>query len=71
MSDNLEHETIQTNGINLHVVFAGPQGGKPVILLHGFPEFWESMQQDDWLTTLRTSEDYMQVDAIRLNCFMF
>ncbi|MDX1386783.1 MAG: alpha/beta fold hydrolase, partial [bacterium] len=27
-------------GVKLHVVTAGPEGGKPVILLHGFPEFW-------------------------------
>ena len=31
---------IETNGINLHVVTAGPENGQPVILLHGFPEFW-------------------------------
>lgn len=36
----LEHRNIPTNGINLHVAFAGPEDGKPVILLHGFPEFW-------------------------------
>lgn len=36
----LEHSTIETNGIKLHVVQAGPQSGVPVILLHGFPEFW-------------------------------
>ena len=29
-----------TNGINLHVVMAGPADGPLVILLHGFPEFW-------------------------------
>ncbi|MFN3980720.1 MAG: alpha/beta fold hydrolase [Caldilinea sp.] len=29
-----------TNGVNLHVVMAGPQDGPLVILLHGFPEFW-------------------------------
>ena len=28
------------NGVNLHVVEAGPAGGRPLILLHGFPEFW-------------------------------
>jgi pimeloyl-ACP methyl ester carboxylesterase len=33
-------QTIQTNGINLHVVKAGPETGQLVILLHGFPEFW-------------------------------
>jgi len=27
-------------GIRLHVVVAGPPEGKPVLLLHGFPEFW-------------------------------
>lgn len=36
----LEHSTIETNGIKLHVVEAGPKSGVPVVLLHGFPEFW-------------------------------
>ena len=36
----LEHSTIETNGIKIHVVQTGPQSGVPVILLHGFPEFW-------------------------------
>ena len=36
----LEHTYIETNGIKLHVVQAGPQSGVPVVLLHGFPEFW-------------------------------
>ncbi|RIK32253.1 MAG: alpha/beta hydrolase [Anaerolineae bacterium] len=36
----LEHSTIETNGVRLHVVQAGPKSGIPVILLHGFPEFW-------------------------------
>ncbi len=31
---------IETNGIKLHVVMAGPKAGQPVLLLHGFPEFW-------------------------------
>jgi epoxide hydrolase 4 len=31
---------VQTNGIQLHVMQAGPPTGTPVILLHGFPEFW-------------------------------
>jgi len=36
----LEHSAIETNGIKLHVAQAGPQSGVPVILLHGFPEFY-------------------------------
>jgi epoxide hydrolase 4 len=36
----LEHSYIETNGVKLHVVQAGPKSGVPVILLHGFPEFW-------------------------------
>ncbi|MCP4359715.1 MAG: alpha/beta hydrolase [Chloroflexi bacterium] len=35
-----EHHFIQTNGITLHVVMAGTEEGRPLILLHGFPEFW-------------------------------
>jgi epoxide hydrolase 4 len=47
MSLNLEHITVKTNEVNLHVVVAGPQNGKPVVLLHGFPEFWRG-----WLKQL-------------------
>jgi len=36
----LEHCYLRTNGIQLHVVQAGPKSGVPVMLLHGFPEFW-------------------------------
>ena len=35
-----EKAYIETNGIKLHVVMAGPKDGQPVFLLHGFPEFW-------------------------------
>ena len=40
MTELYEHRFIRTNGITLHVVLAGPEDGSPVILLHGFPEFW-------------------------------
>jgi pimeloyl-ACP methyl ester carboxylesterase len=36
----LEYSYINTNGIKLHTVQTGPKSGAPVILLHGFPEFW-------------------------------
>ena len=36
----LEHSFIETNSIRLHVVQAGLKSGIPVVLLHGFPEFW-------------------------------
>ncbi len=35
-----EHTDIVVNGIRLHLVTAGPSQGRPVLLLHGFPEFW-------------------------------
>jgi epoxide hydrolase 4 len=41
----LEHHTVATNGIHLHVVQAGPPDGPLVILLHGFPEFWYGWQR--------------------------
>ena len=33
-------ETLSTNGIRLHTALAGPEDGKPVFLLHGFPDAW-------------------------------
>ncbi|MGH0030633.1 MAG: alpha/beta fold hydrolase [Myxococcota bacterium] len=36
----LESSFVETNGVRLHVVEAGPVDGAPVVLLHGFPEFW-------------------------------
>lgn len=37
---DLESHLIETNGVRLHVVEAGPVDGAPVVLLHGYPEFW-------------------------------
>jgi len=36
----IRHRTIATNGVRLHGVEAGPEDGRLLILLHGFPEFW-------------------------------
>ncbi|MDB5314130.1 MAG: alpha/beta hydrolase [Gemmataceae bacterium] len=36
----LGHRTLPGDGVRLHAVSAGPADGPPVILLHGFPEFW-------------------------------
>jgi pimeloyl-ACP methyl ester carboxylesterase len=36
----VDHTRVETNGITLHAVTAGPVDGEPVVLLHGFPEFW-------------------------------
>lgn len=36
--DEIEEKYIKTNGITLHTVIIGT--GEPLILLHGFPDFW-------------------------------
>jgi pimeloyl-ACP methyl ester carboxylesterase len=36
----VEHQQVTANGIHLHVAKDGPNTGRLVILLHGFPEFW-------------------------------
>lgn len=40
MSNNLRHRMVSLDQVNLHLVEAGPSRGQPVMLLHGFPEFW-------------------------------
>jgi pimeloyl-ACP methyl ester carboxylesterase len=37
---DLTHREIDTNGVTLHAVVGGPTDGDPLVLLHGFPEFW-------------------------------
>lgn len=39
-SDDVQGTYIETNGIRLHVLLAGPPDGRLILLLHGFPEFW-------------------------------
>lgn len=40
LPDNFESLQLPGAGIQLHAVVGGPADGRPVILLHGFPEFW-------------------------------
>ncbi|MHA1703150.1 MAG: alpha/beta fold hydrolase, partial [Promethearchaeota archaeon] len=35
---NIEESYIETNGITLHTIIIGK--GEPLVLLHGFPDFW-------------------------------
>lgn len=37
---NLRERFIETNGIKLHVMEAGPADDPMILFLHGFPEFW-------------------------------
>ena len=36
----IEHQLLAVNGIDLSLYSAGPADGRPVWLLHGFPECW-------------------------------
>lgn len=40
ISVETSHCSITVRGVRLHVVLAGPLDGPPVMLLHGFPDFW-------------------------------
>ena len=38
--DGVQHEFVQAGEVRLHVATAGPAGGEPVVLLHGWPQHW-------------------------------
>jgi len=38
--DGFEHRTVEIDGLDFHLVEAGPRDGRPLLLLHGFPEYW-------------------------------
>ncbi len=38
--NEMEEKYVETNGVKLHTVIIGPDSGEPIILLHGFPDFW-------------------------------
>ncbi len=41
----LEHQLLEVNGIELSLYSAGPQDGRALWLLHGFPECWHSWRK--------------------------
>jgi pimeloyl-ACP methyl ester carboxylesterase len=48
----VRHAQLHAGGIDVHVASTGPEGGRPVLLLHGFPERWFS-----WRHQLRALGD--------------
>jgi pimeloyl-ACP methyl ester carboxylesterase len=40
--EKIEHTTVTTNGINMHVASIGKQQSPVILFLHGFPELWYS-----------------------------
>jgi pimeloyl-ACP methyl ester carboxylesterase len=45
MQNELEHQVVRINGIQLHVVTAGKKEGPLILFLHGFPEYWVSWKR--------------------------
>lgn len=41
----MHHQILPVNGIDLSLYSTGPEGGRPVWLLHGFPESWYSWRK--------------------------
>jgi len=41
----IEQRSVRSNGIDLSLHIAGPEDGRPVWLLHGFPECWHSWRE--------------------------
>ena len=37
---DIEHNYVDARGLRMHVAFAGPADGDPVVLVHGWPQHW-------------------------------
>jgi epoxide hydrolase 4 len=59
MTNNWQHEYINTNGIKLHYVTQGE--GELMLMLHGFPEFWYS-----WRHQIIEFSQYYKIVALDL-----
>ena len=58
----IRHETISANGVSLHVARLGR--GRPLVLLHGWPEFWLT-----WEPVMRRLADRFELIAPDLRGF--
>jgi pimeloyl-ACP methyl ester carboxylesterase len=58
----MKHETVDANGVRLHVATTGE--GPPLLLLHGWPEFWLT-----WEPVMRRLEDRFTLIAPDLRGF--
>ena len=36
----VEHRYVDASGLRMHAALAGPEGGDPVVLVHGWPQHW-------------------------------
>lgn len=42
---SFRHRQAAVNGIDMHIAECGPEGAKPVVFVHGFPELWRSWRK--------------------------
>jgi hypothetical protein len=56
---------VDVGEVSLHVVFAGPEDGPPVLLLHGFPEEEMNQYRAAWDRegAIRTMGDWYRAEA--------
>ena len=38
--EGVDHFDVEVRGLRTHVAVAGPEGGAPVVLTHGWPQHW-------------------------------
>ena len=55
------HQSVTVNGIKLHCVISGPENAPPMLMLHGYPEFWYS-----WRYQIREFNKDYRVIAVDL-----
>ena len=58
--ENVEHHTVDNDGVSIHYVATGPLDAPVIVMIHGFPDFWYSWREQ--MTSLEADYRVIAID---------